>query len=165
MRDSPATRIFADRSHVFRRGRGNKNSLFKDDVADLAKRAISAQAVSSTAKNAIVMPFLRVTQIDVFDPTQVIPEYVAGYSRTQEGQEIDYAIKINDQIEYLVEAKAVSVNLRDAQYSQLFRYTHLPTANIGILTNGLQIWFFADLRHCKDGAQIQRIQFDLSMTR
>ena len=35
---------------------------FKEDVADLAKRAISAQAVAQTeeaTKNAIVMPFLR----------------------------------------------------------------------------------------------------------
>ncbi len=54
---------------------------FKDDVADLAKRAISAQAVAQTeeaTKNAIVMPSLRVLGFDVFDPMQVIPEYVAN---------------------------------------------------------------------------------------
>ena len=120
---------------------------FKDDVADLAKRAISAQAIAQTeeaTKNAIVMPFLRVLGFDVFDPTQVIPEYVADVG-LKKGEKIDYAIKIGDQIEYLVEAKAVSVNLRDAQYSQLFRYYHTCDANIGILTNGLQVWFFADL--------------------
>jgi hypothetical protein len=50
---------------------------FKEEVADLAKRAISAQAVAQTeeaTKNAIVMPFLRVLGFDVFDPTQVIPD-------------------------------------------------------------------------------------------
>lgn len=44
---------------------------FKEDVADLAKRAISAHAISQTeeaTKNAIVMPFLRVLGFDVFDP-------------------------------------------------------------------------------------------------
>ncbi len=120
---------------------------FKDDVADLARRAISAQAIAQTeeaTKNAIVMPFLRVLGFDVFDPAQVIPEYVADVG-LKKGEKIDYAIKINGQIEYLVEAKAVSVSLRDAQYSQLFRYYHTCDANIGILTNGLQIWFFADL--------------------
>ena len=53
---------------------------FKDDVADLARRAISAQGIAQTeeaTKNAVVMPFLRVLGFDVFDPTQVIPEYVA----------------------------------------------------------------------------------------
>ncbi|MGV3492062.1 MAG: type I restriction enzyme HsdR N-terminal domain-containing protein [Devosia sp.] len=120
---------------------------FKDDVADLARRAISAQAVAQTeeaTKNAIVMPFLRVLGFDVFDPTQVIPEFVADVG-LKKGEKIDYAIKIGDQIEYLVEAKSVSVSLRDAQYSQLFRYFHTCDANIGILTNGLQIWFFSDL--------------------
>lgn len=36
---------------------------FREEVADLAKRAISAQAIAQTeeaTKNAIVMPFLRV---------------------------------------------------------------------------------------------------------
>jgi hypothetical protein len=120
---------------------------FKEDVADLAKRAISAQAVAQTeeaTKNAIVMPFLRVLGFDVFDPTQIIPEYVADVG-LKKGEKIDYAVKIGDRIEYLVEAKSVSTNLRDAQYSQLFRYFHTCDANIGILTNGLQIWFFTDL--------------------
>lgn len=120
---------------------------FKEDVADLAKRAISAQAVAQTeeaTKNAIVMPFLRVLGFDVFDPNQIIPEYVADVG-LKKGEKIDYAVKIGDRIEYLVEAKSVSVNLREAQYSQLFRYFHTCDANIGILTNGLQIWFFTDL--------------------
>lgn len=120
---------------------------FKDDVADLAKRAISAQAVAQTeeaTKNAIVMPFLRVLGFDVFDPTQVIPEFVADVG-LKKGEKIDYAVKIGDRIEFLVEAKSVSTNLRDAQYSQLFRYFHTSDANIGILTNGLHIWFFSDL--------------------
>jgi hypothetical protein len=120
---------------------------FKEDVADLAKRAISAQAVAQTeeaTKNAIVMPFLRVLGFDVFDPTQIIPEYVADVG-LKKGEKIDYACKIGDRIEYLVEAKSVSTNLRDAQYNQLFRYFHACDANIGILTNGLHIWFFTDL--------------------
>ncbi|MBL8600095.1 MAG: type I restriction enzyme HsdR N-terminal domain-containing protein [Devosia sp.] len=120
---------------------------FREDVADLAKRAISAQAVAQTeeaTKNAIVMPFLRVLGFDVFDPAQIIPEYVADVG-LKKGEKIDYAAKIGDRIEYLVEAKSVSTNLRDAQYSQLFRYFHTSDANIGILTNGLHIWFFTDL--------------------
>ena len=120
---------------------------FKEDVAELAKRAISAQAVAQTeeaTKNAIVMPFLRVLGFDVFDPTQVVPEFIADVG-LKKGEKIDYAVKIGDRIEYLVEAKSVSTNLRDAQYSQLFRYFHTCDANIGILTNGLQIWFFTDL--------------------
>ena len=120
---------------------------FKEDVADLAKRAIAAQAIAQTeeaTKNAIVMPFLRTLGFDVFDPNQIIPEFVADVG-LKKGEKIDYAVKIGDRIEFLVEAKSVSTNLRDAQYSQLFRYFHTCDANIGILTNGLHIWFFTDL--------------------
>ncbi|MEQ1770702.1 MAG: type I restriction enzyme HsdR N-terminal domain-containing protein [Devosia sp.] len=136
---------------------------FKEDVADLAKRAISAQAVAQTeeaTKNAIIMPFLRVLGFDVFDPAQVIPEYVADVG-LKKGEKIDYAVKIGDRIEYLVEAKSVSTNLRDAQYSQLFRYFHTCDANIGILTNGLHIWFFSDLDAPNKMDQTPFFKFDI----
>ena len=136
---------------------------FKEDVADLAKRAISAQAIAQTeeaTKNAIIMPFLRVLGFDVFDPTQVIPEYVADVG-LKKGEKIDYAIKIGDRIEYLVEAKSVSTNLRETQYSQLFRYFHTCDANIGILTNGLHIWFFTDLDAPNKMDAVPFFKFDL----
>lgn len=136
---------------------------FKEDVADLAKRAISAQAIAQTeeaTKNAIVMPFLRVLGFDVFDPTQIIPEYVADVG-LKKGEKIDYAVKIGDRIEYLVEAKSVSTNLREAQYSQLFRYFHTCDANIGILTNGLHIWFFTDLEAANKMDASPFFKFDL----
>jgi hypothetical protein len=136
---------------------------FKDNVAELAKRAISAQAIAQTeeaTKNAIVMPFLRVLGFDVFDPSQVIPEYVADVG-LKKGEKIDYAIQIGGRIEYLVEAKSVSVSLRDAQYSQLFRYFHTCDANIGLLTNGLNFWFFTDIDAPNKMDQAPFFKFDL----
>lgn len=136
---------------------------FKEDVADLAKRAISAQAVAQTeeaTKNAIIMPFLRVLGFDVFDPSQVIPEYVADVG-LKKGEKIDYAVRIGNKIEYLVEAKSVSTNLRDAQYSQLFRYFHTSEAKIAILTNGLHFWFFTDIDAENKMDQAPFFKFDL----
>ena len=109
---------------------------FKEGVADLARRAISAQAVAQTeeaTKNAIVMPFLRTLGFDVFDPTQVIPEFVADVG-LKKGEKVDYAVKVGDRIEYLVEAKSVSTSLRDAEYGQLFRYP-LPRTHQQIAPN------------------------------
>lgn len=136
---------------------------FKDAVAELAKRAVSAQAVAQTeeaTKNAIVMPFLRVLGFDVFDPMQVIPEYIADIG-LKKGEKIDYAVKIGDKIEYLVEAKSVSTSLQDAQYSQLFRYFHTLDADIAILTNGLNFWFFTDLEAPNKMDQKPFFKFDL----
>lgn len=136
---------------------------FKEDVADLAKRAVSAQAVAQTeeaTKNAIVMPFLRTLGFDVFDPTQVVPEYVADVG-LKKGEKIDYAVFINGKLEYLVEAKAVSVNLRDAEYSQLYRYFAAKDAKIAILTNGLNFWFFTDIDAVNKMDQQPFFKFDL----
>lgn len=97
---------------------------------------------------------------DVFDPTQIIPEYVADIG-LKKGEKIDYAVKIGDKIEYLVEAKSVSTSLQDAQYSQLFRYFHTLDANIAILTNGLHFWFFTDLDATNKMDQRPFFKFDL----
>jgi len=120
---------------------------FKEEVDDLAKRAIAAQSVAQTeeaTKNAVILPFLRCLGFDVFDPSQVIPEYIADIG-LKKGEKIDYAVKIGDKIEYLVECKAISTSLRNAQFSQLFRYFHTLDAKIAILTNGLEFWFFSDI--------------------
>jgi len=136
---------------------------FKEDVADLAKRAVSAQAIAQTeeaTKNAIVMPFLRTLGFDVFDPTQVVPEYTADVG-LKKGEKIDYAVFIGGKLEYLVEAKSVSTNLRDAQYSQLFRYFSTRDAKIAILTNGLNFWFFTDIDAENKMDQAPFFKFDL----
>jgi len=136
---------------------------FREEVTDLAKRAINAQTIAQTeeaTKNAIVMPFLRVLGFDVFDPTQVIPEYVADIG-LKKGEKIDYAVQIDGRVEYLVEAKSVSTDLRNAQYNQLFRYFHAADANIGILTNGLNFWFFTDLDAPNKMDQTPFFKFDL----
>ncbi|EJK82232.1 restriction endonuclease [Agrobacterium rhizogenes] len=120
---------------------------FKEEVAELSKRAVSAQNIALTeeaTKNALVMPFLRTLGFDVFDPTQIVPEFVADVG-LKKGEKVDYAVKINDKIEFILEAKAVSANLSQAQYSQLYRYFSTTDCSIAILTNGIQIWFFTDL--------------------
>ncbi|HEV7310512.1 type I restriction endonuclease [Ensifer sp.] len=120
---------------------------FKEQVTELSKRAVSAQTIALTeeaTKNALVMPFLRTLGFDVFDPTQIIPEFVADVG-LKKGEKVDYAVKIDGKIRYILEAKAVSANLSDAQYSQLYRYFSTTDCSIAILTNGIQIWFFTDL--------------------
>lgn len=120
---------------------------FKEQVAELSKRAVAAQNIALTeeaTKNALVMPFLHTLGFDVFDPTQIVPEFIADVG-LKKGEKVDYAVKINDKIQYILEAKAVSANLSQSQYSQLYRYFSTTDCVIAILTNGIQIWFFTDL--------------------
>lgn len=120
---------------------------FKEEIDDLAKRAIAAQSVAHTeeaTKNAVILPFLRCLGFDVFDPNQVIPEYVADVG-VKKGEKIDYAIKVGNSVEFLIEAKSIATSLRSAQYSQLYRYFATLDAKVAILTNGIEFWFFTDI--------------------
>ncbi|MCV2217120.1 type I restriction endonuclease [Thauera sp. Sel9] len=96
-------------------------------------------------KTAFVMPFIHsVLGYDVFDPTEVIPEYVCDIG-TKKGEKIDYAILKNGDVQILVECKKVGEPLSINHAGQLFRYFHVTNARISILTNGQVYKFFTDL--------------------
>jgi len=96
-------------------------------------------------KIAFVMPFINsVLGYDVFDPSEVTPEYVCDVG-TKKGEKIDYAIRKNGEIQILIECKKIGEPLNINHASQLFRYFHVTSARISILTNGQVYKFFTDL--------------------
>lgn len=96
-------------------------------------------------KTAIIMPFIaQVLGYDVFDPSEVIPEFTADVG-LKKGEKIDYAIQRDGQVQMLIECKKIGAPLDLKHASQLFRYFTASNARIGVLTNG-QVWhFFTDL--------------------
>jgi hypothetical protein len=91
------------------------------------------------------MPFIHsVLGYDVFDPSEVVPEYVCDIG-TKKGEKIDYAILKDGEIQILIETKKIGEPLNINHASQLFRYFHVTTARISILTNGRHYRFFTDL--------------------
>lgn len=105
----------------------------------------SSIATEEATKNAFVMPFIKnVLGYDVFDPQEVVPEYVCDVG-TKKGEKIDYAILKDWQIQMLIECKKIGEPLNVNHASQLFRYFHVTTARISILTNGQVYKFFTDL--------------------
>ncbi len=116
-------------------------------VADLRDRLEAAKELAKTeeaTKNAVVMPFLRMLGYDVFDPREVIPEFVADVG-IKKGEKIDYAIRLANEIAMLVEVKTLDVDLGKAQYSQLYRYFAACKASVALLTNGRRFMFFTDI--------------------
>ncbi|WP_223840376.1 type I restriction endonuclease [Saccharopolyspora pogona] len=112
--------------------------------AKLAQQKGSIETEEAT-KNAFVMPFIgRVLGYDVFNPSEVIPEFTADVG-TKKGEKIDYALVHGGQVQMLIEAKKVTEPLRLEHASQLYRYFSVTNARVAILTNG-QIWeFYTDL--------------------
>lgn len=114
----------------------------------LSAKLQSIQATIQTeeaTKNALVMPFIQsVLGYDVFDPHEVVPEFTCDVG-TKKGEKIDYAILKNDEVQILIECKKLGETLNVNHASQLFRYFHVTTARISILTNGRHYKFFTDL--------------------
>lgn len=94
-------------------------------------------------KNAFVMPFIQILGYDVFNPTEVIPEYIADIG-TKKGEKVDYLIKKDEEPILIIECKNWKENA-DAHNSQLHRYYHVSKARFGVLTNGIVYNFYADL--------------------
>jgi len=95
-------------------------------------------------KTALVMPFIGALGYNVFDPTEVVPEFTADVG-TKRGEKVDYAVMHDGRAAILLECKASNVNLDDTHASQLYRYFSVSHARFGVLTNGTVYRFFSDL--------------------
>ncbi len=107
-------------------------------------RLLEHARTEEATKHALVLPFLAALGYNVFDPTEIIPEFVCDVG-TKKGEKIDYAIMRGDKPVMLIECKQASANLDEAHFGQLLRYFHVTSARVGVLTNGIIYRFFTDL--------------------
>jgi predicted type IV restriction endonuclease len=119
---------------------------FKDEIKQFGERVEKLKNQISTeeaTKNAFIMPFIKALGYDVFNPLEVVPEFVADIG-IKKGEKVDYAIMKDDQPAILVECKHWGESL-DPHNSQLFRYFHTTKAKFGLLSNGIIYRFYTDL--------------------
>ncbi len=121
---------------------------FVDRLYGLAKKVKQVSGSLSTeeaTKNALVMPFLHsVLGYDIFDPSEVIPEFTADVG-TKKHEKVDYALMKDGAVQILMECKKYGDPLSTKHASQLFRYFSVTNARIAILTNGAQYQFYTDI--------------------
>lgn len=111
---------------------------FKDEIKQFCERVekLKNQILTEEAtKNALIMPFIKALGYDVFNPFEVVPEFVADIG-IKKGEKVDYAIVKDGKPCILVECKHWSEKL-DPHNSQLFRYFHTTKAKFGLLSNGI----------------------------
>lgn len=113
-------------------------------IAERVKSHSSTMATEEAVKTAVVLPFLRALGYDVFDPSEVVPEFTAD-AVGKKGEKVDYAIKIDNEIRILIECKPISVSLEKKHLDQLYRYFSVTNAKFAILTNGRTFNFYTDL--------------------
>ncbi|MDO1605935.1 type I restriction enzyme HsdR N-terminal domain-containing protein [Lactobacillus sp. YT155] len=119
---------------------------FSTNIKTISKRVKSLKDSLDTeeaTKTSLIMPFFQTLGYDIFNPSEFIPEYTADVG-IKKGEKVDYAIVLDDKLQILVEAKAVSEELTKHD-SQLFRYFGTTDAKFSILTNGDEYKFYTDL--------------------
>lgn len=120
----------------------------EESVRHLAAKVRDLKTHISTeeaTKTAFIAPFIQdVLGYDIFDPREVIPEYVADVGR-KKGEKVDYAIKDGDDFRFLIECKTVGSPLSLDHATQLVRYFNVTDTEFAILTNGEVYHFYAQL--------------------
>lgn len=119
---------------------------FIDVVKALSEKVTRLQNSIQTeeaTKNAFIMPFIAALGYDVFNPHEVVPEFVADLG-IKKGEKVDYCIFKDESPIIIIECKHWKEDL-NVHNSQLHRYFHVTTSKFGILTNGIIYKFYTDL--------------------
>lgn len=119
---------------------------FSDELRYLAnkiKETRSTIVSEQHTKDAFIVPLIRLLGYDTFNPLEVVPEYTCEFT-TNKGEKVDYAILVDKLPLILIEAKDCRVVLGEEQVSQLEKYFNVSQASLGVLSNGIDYWFFTD---------------------
>lgn len=94
-------------------------------------------------KMGFILPFFKVLGYNMLAPDEVIAEYSCDFG-TKKGEKVDFAIMKEGDPIILIEAKHCDKVLDERFASQLSRYFNQTDVKLGILTNGIQYWFYSD---------------------
>lgn len=130
-------------------------------LSERVRTSSSAMATEEAVKTAIVLPFFHALGYDVFNPSEMVPEFTAD-AVGKKGEKVDYAIKLDGEIRILVECKPITTNLDKVHLAQLFRYFTVTSAKFAVLTNGRTFHFHTDLEEPNKLDTRPFLTFDLS---
>jgi hypothetical protein len=88
---------------------------FKDVVKQISERVEKLKdnlQTEEATKTALIMPFIQALGYDVFNPLEVVPEYVCDIG-TKKGEKIDYAIMKENKIDSISDIYKYSKEIRD----------------------------------------------------
>ncbi len=97
-------------------------------------------------KNSLVLPFIQLLGYDIFDPTEVIPEFKVEMG-TKGGEWVDYALFHSGMPVLLIECKTYGSSHSDAHLSRLLDFLKVKNTKFGLLTDGISYSFYLDLDH------------------
>lgn len=118
---------------------------FAEAITALGERVRKLKESLNTeeaTKTALILPFIKALGYDIFNPLEVVPEFIADVPGMK-GEKVDYAIMHEGNPSIMIECKNCGVNLNEVKYNQLHRYFVTQNSIIAILTDGIRYMFFA----------------------
>lgn len=119
---------------------------FINKIRDLSERIPKLREQIQTeeaTKTAFIMPFIQALEYDVFNPSEVVPEFIADIG-IKKGEKVDYAIIMEGKPKILIECKCCGQDL-DKHNNQLYRYFSSTDAKFAIITDGIVYKFYTEL--------------------
>ena len=136
---------------------------FIEELRNLSARITRQKDLIQTeeaTKMAFVVPFINLLGYDIFDPTEVVPEFTTDVG-TKQGEKVDYGIFKGGEVIMLIECKKYDEDLSAVHTSQLFRYFSVVHARIAVLTNGVLYRFYTDLEEANKMDDKPFLEFDI----
>ena len=124
---------------------------------DVLKDQIQTEEATKTA---FTLPFINLLGYDIFNPTEVVPEFTADIG-LKKGEKVDYAIFQNGSPILIIECKHWREDL-DVHNSQLYRYFNVTKARFALLTNGIEYRFYTDLDETNKMDEKPFLGFDIT---
>lgn len=121
-----------------------KNKIVKH--AECCLERIKYCTTEEATKQSLVLPFISTLGYDIFDTSEVVPEYSTGFSDKNKGR-VDYVIVKNQKPSIAIECKSVDTTLAKIDKGQLKEYFNsCESVKLGILTNGIKFEFYTDCK-------------------
>ena len=94
-----------------------RSGRFTGRVKHLSNEEVTEEAT----KTSFILPFIQMLGYDIFNPSEVIPEFTADIG-TKKGEKVDYALMQDGNPVVLIECKKLGTKLSSQSVSQLLRY-------------------------------------------
>jgi len=119
---------------------------FEDNIRALSEKVLKMKDQIQTeeaTKTAFILPFIQLLGYDIFNPNEVVPEFISDIG-TKKEEKVDYAILKDKKPVIIIECKWWGEDL-NKHITQVIRYFECTEAKFAIITNGIMFRFFTDI--------------------
>jgi hypothetical protein len=115
-------------------------------LGEIAARAMRLRAAcrnEESTKLYLVLPFMAMLGYDLTDPNEIYPEHSADFDAPDE-KKVDIAVLRDGLPIIAIKCKKVGADLANERGQLRSYFNALPSAKVGVLTNGIMFEFFVD---------------------